>query len=127
MNLLVIHFLIIINNGDMTLEKHKSKSHKGFEKMYRRQSEKPQEVKIKFPVSELLPKNFKGKYKHYIKVTNSIWNGINLVCLKNSFNKDCFGRQIEGGIYGKFKISVEGKYQLSRYGQDILRRKKLIK
>ena len=106
----------------MTLEKHKSRSHKGFEKMYRRQVAKPSKVKIKFNVSSLIPKHFKGKHKYKIVVTNSRWNGMNLITLLNRFDIHRVG-----GMYGKFKISVEGKYQLSRHGQDILRRKKLNK
>ena len=114
--------MIIINNGKYIttmLEKHKSKLHKGFEKMCKRQIAKPRAVKIKLPVSNLLPKNFKGKYKHHIKVVNSIWNGMNLKELLYSFNTDKVG-----GMYRPFRIDSNGKYKLSIYGKNVLRRKK---
>lgn len=101
-------------------DKHKSKLHKGFEKQVIRQENKPSDVKIKLPITIKLPKNFKGKYKHYFIVTNSVWNGMNLKQLRNSFNTS-----VVGGMYGKFSINSEGKYILSRHGKDILRRKKL--
>ena len=58
--------------------KHKSKLHKGFDKQCKRQDSKPYEVKIKLPIAIQLPKNFKGKYKHYFTVSNNKRNGMNL-------------------------------------------------
>lgn len=102
-----------------TPEKHKSKLHKGFDKQVERQYAKPREVKIKFPKINL-PKNFKGKYKHYMIVDNSVWNGLNLIVLRNSFNI----LRVDG-MYGKFRINNEtGKYGLSLHGKQILRKKK---
>ena len=101
-------------------DKHKSKLHLGFAKQVRRQCDKPSEVKIKLPIAIKLPKNFKGKYKHSITVQNSQWNGMNLKNLYNSFTI-----LRVGGMYGKFSINSNGKYQLSRYGKDLLRRKRL--
>lgn len=101
-------------------EKHKSKLHKGFIKQVQRQYDKPRGLKIKLPVAIELPKNFKGKYKHSFTVSNSIWNGMNLICLCNSFNIVRVG-----GMYGKFSINTDGKYILSRHGKDLLRRKHL--
>ncbi len=102
--------------------KHKSKLHLGFDKQVRRQRAKPEVVKIKLPISNLLPKNFKGKYKHYFRVYNSQWNGMNLMNLRNRFNVNKVG-----GMYGIFYINANGKYQLSRYGKERLRKKKLNK
>ena len=102
--------------------KHKSKLHKGFEKQYTRQHLKKIELKLKLPITKYLPKNFKGEYKHYIKVSNSIWNGMNLVILLRSFNTNKVG-----GMYGKFTITTEGKYKLSLHGKDLLRKRKLKK
>lgn len=100
--------------------KHKSKLLKGFEKQIVRQGEKPREVKIKLRVAIQLPKNFKGKYKHTLTVSNSNWNGMNLKQLRNNLTISRVG-----GMYGKFIITAEGKYKLSRYGKDLLRRRKL--
>ena len=101
-------------------EKHKSKLHKGFEKQCKRQDSKPEEVKIKLPIAIQLPKNFKGKYKHYFTVFNSKWNGINLKNIRNSFNINRVG-----GMYGKFIINSEGKYKLSIHGKQLLKKKRL--
>lgn len=101
-------------------EKHKSKLHKGFDKQCIRQDNKPSEVKIKLPIAIKLPKNFKGKYKHFIKVHNSKWNGMNLKRLRSSFIIIRVG-----GMYSKFTITSEGKYKLSMYGKQLLRKKKL--
>ena len=103
-------------------DNRKSKSHLGFEKMYRRQVAKPREVKLKFDVSSLLPKHLKGKHKYKIWVTNSIWNGMNLCNLLNRFTVHRVG-----GMYGKFSINGNGKYCLSRHGQDLLRKRRLKK
>ena len=103
-------------------DKHKSKLHKGFLKQVARQECKPREVKIKLPTAINLPKNFKGTYKHFIKVSNSIWNGMNLVVLYNSFNTNKVG-----GMYGKFTITSEGKYKLSMYGKQLLKKKRAKK
>lgn len=99
--------------------KHKSKLHKGFEKQVNRQNKKESEVKIKLPVAIKLPKNFKGKYKHYITVTNSKWNGTNLNCLNNSFTVHRVG-----DMYGKFSINQDGKYLLSIHGEQLLKKKR---
>lgn len=96
-------------------DKHKSKLHKGFEKQVSRQNKKPCEVKLKLPVAIVLPKNFKGKYKHSMTVQNSKWNGMNL---KNIYNSFTILRV--GGMYGKFTVNSEGKYKLSRHGKDLL-------
>ncbi len=101
-------------------EKHKSKLHKGFDKQCARQDNKPSEVKIKLPIAIKLPKNFKGKYKHYFTVSNSKWNGMNLKCLRSSFNINRVG-----GMYSKFYINSDGKYRLSTYGKQLLTKKKL--
>lgn len=103
-------------------EKHKSKLHKGFEKQCKRQDNKPEEVKIKLPIAIKLPKNFKGKYKHYFTVFNSQWNGMNLKNIRNSFNINRVG-----GMYGKFTINSEGKYKLSIHGKQLLKKKRLNK
>lgn len=103
-------------------EKHKSKLHKGFEKQCQRQDKKPEEVKIKLPIAIQLPKNFKGKYKHYFIVFNSQWNGMNLKNIRNSFNVNRVG-----GMYGKFTINSEGKYKLSIHGKQLLNKKRLNK
>ena len=105
-----------------TQEKHKSKLHKGFDKQVIRQYSKPSEVKIKLSVAINLPKNFKGKYKHSISVSNSIWNGMNLMNLRNRFNIIRVG-----GMYGKFSINKDGKYILSLHGKNLLRKKRLTK
>jgi hypothetical protein len=102
--------------------KHKSKLQLGFQKQVARQELKPGEVKIKLPIAIKLPNNFKGKYKHYFTVTNSVWNGMNLKNIYNSFSP-----LIVGGMYGKFTINNDGKYILSRHGKDLLRKKKLKK
>ena len=99
--------------------KHKSKLHKGFDKQCKRQDSKPEEVKIKLPIAIQLPKNFKGKYKHYFTVTNSKWNGMNLKCIRSSFNIFRVG-----GMYGKFAINSEGKYKLSAHGKSLLKKKR---
>ena len=103
--------------------KHKSRLYLGFCKQYTRQYNKQRDKVIKLPKIDL-PKNFKGIYIHEMEVHNSIWNGMNLVCLINSFNKDCFGRQILGGMYSKFIINKEGKYELSIRGISILKKKR---
>lgn len=100
--------------------KHKSKLHRGFIKQVIRQDKKPNEVKIKLPVAIKLPKNFKGKYKHSITVSNSKWNGMNLKCLCNSFSQT-----MPGWMYSKFSINKDGKYMLSIHGKQVLKRKKL--
>lgn len=105
-----------------TQDKHKSKLHKGFEKQTLRQDNKPNEVKIKLPVAIQLPKNFKGKYKHFFTVSNNKWNGMNLKNLRNSFNIIRVG-----GMYGKFTITSEGKYKLSMHGKDLLRKRQAKK
>ena len=99
--------------------KHKSKLHKGFDAQVRRQDNKPNEVKIKLPVAIALPKNFKGKYKHYFTVINDKWNGMNLKNLRNRFNIIRVG-----GMYGKFTITPEGKYKLSMHGKSLLRKRR---
>ena len=99
--------------------KHKSKLHKGFDKQCKRQDSKPDEVKIKLPIAIQLPKNFKGKYKHYFTVSNYQWNGMNLKKIRNSFNIN-----IVGGMYGKFTINSEGKYKLSMHGKSLLKKKR---
>lgn len=98
--------------------KHKSKLHKGFDKQCKRQDSKPEKVKIKLPIAIQLPKNFKGKYKHYFTVYNNKWNGMNLKCIRRSFNT-----LIVGGMYGKFTINSEGKYKLSGHGKSLLKKK----
>jgi len=102
--------------------KHKSKLHNGFDKQCKRQDSKPSELKIKLPIAIQLPKNFKGKYKHYFTVSNNKWNGMNLKNLRNRFNIIRVG-----GMYGKFTINSEGKYKLSMYGKQLLTKKKLKK
>lgn len=102
------------------LDKHKSKLQLGFEKQVVRQQLKPSDVKIKLPIAITLPKNFKGKYKHCIIVNNSIWNGMNLKQLRNSFNTS-----VVGGMYGKFSINSDGKYILSRHGKQLLNKRKI--
>lgn len=99
--------------------KHKSRLHIGFDKMCRRQDAKESDVKIKLPIAVNLPKNFKGKYKHYFTVSNSKWNGMNLKSLRSRFIINRVG-----GMYAKFYINPNGKYQLSRHGKDILRKKR---
>jgi len=103
--------------------KHKSKLSKGFDKQVARQNKKPDEVKIKLPAAIQLPKNFKGKYKHFLTVSNSKWNGTNLNELANKLRP--FTRV--GGMYSKFTITSEGKYKLSMHGKDILRKKRAKK
>lgn len=103
-------------------EKHKSKLHKGFDKQCARQDAKPSDVKIKLPTAIELPKKFKGKYKHNLIVSNSKWNGMNLKCLRNSFNINRVG-----GMYGKFTIDSNGKYKLSMHGKSILKKKRSSK
>lgn len=102
------------------LEKHKSKLLKGFEKMVARQHLKERSVKIKLPPAITLPKKFKGKYKHHLIVSNSIWNGMNLMVLRNRF----YIHRV-GGMYGKFILKQNGMYALSTYGQKILKNKKI--
>lgn len=101
-------------------DKHKSKLHKGFIKQVIRQDQKPSEVKIVLPMAIDLPKNFKGKYKHHIKVRNNKWNGMNLKNICNSFNQ-----VMPNWMYSKFSINQDGKYILSRVGQQLLKKKKL--
>lgn len=100
-------------------EKHKSKLHKGFDKQVQRQDRKEEEVKIKLRVAIQLPKNFKGKYKHSLTVSNNKWNGMNLKVLRNFFTIHRVG-----GMYGKFRITEEGKYVLSMYGKTLLKKKR---
>lgn len=99
--------------------KHKSKLHKGFEKQVKRQNNKPEKVKILLPIAIILPKNFKGKYKHMLVVSNTKWNGMNLKNIYNSFTI----HQV-GGMYGRFSINSEGKYRLSMYGKQLLKRER---
>lgn len=106
----------------MTQENHKSKLHKGFDKQCKRQDSKPSDVKINLPVMVDLPKNFKGKYTHRIRVSNSKWNGMNLKCLRNRFNINRVG-----GMYGWFIIGSDGKYKLSMHGKQILKKKRAKK
>jgi hypothetical protein len=102
-------------------ETHKSRIHKGFEKQCIRQDNKPSDVKIKLPIAIKLPKNFKGKYKHHFTVSNSKWNGMNLKCLRNSFNI-----LRVGGMYGKFTIdTTNGKYKLSMHGKSLLKKRRV--
>jgi hypothetical protein len=101
-------------------DKHKSKLQKGFEKQVIRQNLKLDKVKIILPIAINLPKNFEGKYKHSITVSNSKWNGMNLKRLYNSFTV-----LRVGGMYGKFTINSEGKYILSYHGKDLLRKKRM--
>jgi hypothetical protein len=101
-------------------DKHKSKLHKGFIKQVRRQDQKPSEIKINLPMAIELPKNFKGSYKHHIRVYNEKWNGMNLKKLCNSFSQ-----VMPDWMYSKFAINSEGKYILSRYGKEFLKKKKL--
>lgn len=100
-------------------DKHKSKLHKGFDKQCKRQDCKPEQKKIKLPIAIKLPKNFKGKYKHYFRVTNSKWNGMNLKCIRSSFNIHRVGV-----MYGKFTINSEGKYKLSFHGKSLLKKRR---
>lgn len=104
------------------LEKHKSKLQKGFEKQVKRQNEKEDVVYLDLPISVKLPKNFKGTYTHSIEVQNNKWNGMNLKKLRNSFIIHRVG-----GMYGRFSINENGKYILSRYGKELLKKKKARK
>lgn len=102
--------------------KHKSKLLLGFDKQCKRQNAKPSEVKIKLPIAIQLPKNFKGKYKHYMTVSNNKWNGMNLKNLRNNLvptPKNSFNSYISIDSNGMHKLSVRGK--------NILRKKKLLK
>lgn len=101
-------------------DKHKSKLHKGFIKQVRRQDQKPNEVKIKLPIAIELPKNFKGSYKHHIRVRNDKWNGMNLKRLCNSFTTPTLG-----WYKYKFTLNRDGKYILSMAGKEILTKKRL--
>lgn len=104
------------------IDKHKSKLHKGFTKQVQRQDNKEDKVKILLPVAIELPKNFKGKYKHSLTVRNNKWNGMNLKVLHNSFTI-----LRVGGMYGKFRINDQGKYELSRYGKELLNKRRKSK
>jgi len=97
--------------------KHKSKLYKGFEKQVKRQDAKPSDLEIILPDAIKLPKKFKGTYTHTLTVCNSKWNGMNLKCLKNSFNINRVG-----GMYGKFTLTSDGKYKLSIHGKSLLRK-----
>lgn len=100
-------------------KKHASKLYLGFCKMYKRQSDKPKEKRIFLKNAIKLPKNFKGDYNHYLDVSNSIWNGINLVQV---MNRTAPKTKI-GGMYSKFIINKEGKYILSFYGKQCFKKK----
>lgn len=100
-------------------KKHSSKLYLGFCKQYIRQCNKPREKRIELPAI-VLPKNFKGDYQHYIDISNSIWNGMNLANLKNASAPKIH----IGGMYGKFSLNKDGKYSLSNYGKSILRKKR---
>ena len=100
-------------------QNHKSKLLLGFEKQCKRQDAKPNKVKIELPIAIQLPKNFKGKYKYSMTVSNSKWNGMNLKNLrrdlvptpKNSFNS-------------YIHFDSNGMHRLSMRGKNILRKKK---
>lgn len=103
--------------------KHSSKLYKGFLKQVRRQQEKPDFKKIKLNLAINLPKNFKGKYKHFLKVHNSKWNGMNLKNINNSL----YPIKKYNGMYCKFRIDNKGKVTLSMYGKKILEKKRAKK
>lgn len=100
--------------------KHKSKLHKGFEKQRVRQDLKPEYVKI---IVTPIVLSYSCKHSEYKplkqKFWNNKWNGMNLKNLHNFFNI-----LRVGGMYGKFTINSEGKYELSRHGKDLLRKKR---
>ena len=100
--------------------KHYSKLYLGFCKQYKRQADKPREAIINLPIKIVLPKNFKGIYIHYIEVNNSIWNGMNL----NNLLRKLAPINHIGGMYSKFYINKDGKYILSNYGRQLLKKKK---
>lgn len=103
-------------------DKHKSKLLKGFEKQIVRQDKKPSEVKIKLPIAIQLPKNFKGKYKHTLTVSNSKWNGMNLKNLRN-----WLWETQPNTFNSKFHVSKEGIYKLSIRGKQFLNSKRRAK
>jgi hypothetical protein len=104
-------------------DKHKSKLHLGFLKQVQRQMNKPDYTK---KVVSPVILSWSCKHSEYRplkqKFWNNKWNGMNL---KNIYNSFTILRV--GGMYGKFTINDNGKYRLSRYGKDLLRRKKLKK
>ena len=99
--------------------KHKSKLHKGFNKMVIRQDAKESEVVINLPIAIKLPKRFKGEYIHSITVANSKWNGMNLKNLRNSFQQT-----MPGWFNSNRTVTKEGKYKLSIRGKQYLNRKR---
>jgi len=104
-------------------EKHKSKLHKGFEKQVTRQLLKPRYKKITIEPQILSWSDKNGCYKPLKrKFYNTIWNGMNLNNLYNSFNTNRVG-----GMYGKFTINSDGKYKLSIHGKQLLKKKRLNK
>ena len=103
-------------------DKHKSKLLRGFEKQIIRQDNKPNEVKIKLPIAIKLPKNFKGKYKHTLTVSNSKWNGMNLKNLRNWLVETQ-----PNTFNSKFYVNVEGMYKLSMRGKQNLNKKRQAK
>jgi len=102
--------------------KHSSKLYKGFLKQVKRQENKLCEDVIELIQCVNLPKNFKGVYTHTIEVSNSRWNGMNLKVLTNKL----YPLKSYGGMYSKFILTNEGKVKLSRYGKEILKKKKHI-
>jgi len=102
--------------------KHSSKLYTGFCKQCQRQDEKPNDKKLKLRPSINLPKNFKGTYKHFIKVKNSKWNGMNLKNLKKSL----YPIKIYNGMYCKFYKDANGRVKLSLHGKQILEKKRKL-
>ena len=102
--------------------KHGSKLYKGFCKQCERQEKKPNDKKLKLRPAINLPKNFKGTYKHFIKVRNIKWNGMNLKSLRMTL----YPIKIYNGMYSKFYRDVNGMVKLSRHGKQILEKKRKL-
>jgi len=101
--------------------KHKSKLHKGFDKMAARQDAKPQ---ISVRDTGLLSIDENGDSLEMLplmqKFYNNKWNGMNLKCLRNRF-----AQTMPGWFNSRVSINKDGKYFLNTRGKQHLRRKKI--